>query len=72
MVLVKGCSFGAKYHQGSGEFSWYTDLPSHLKEHDIGVLIHAALYKADQNALGQAATIMTGGSSNAWIGLEKL
>ena len=70
--LLKDALLGAKYHKGNGECSWYTDLPPHLKEHEIGVLIHAALYNADQHALGKAAKTMTGGSSNAWVGLEKL
>ncbi|MFN3162106.1 MAG: hypothetical protein ACE37N_01100 [Pseudohongiellaceae bacterium] len=70
--LLKDALLGASYHKGAGECKWYTDLPSHLKESDIGGLIHKALYKGDKDALNKAAKIMTGGSDIAWAALEKL
>lgn len=70
--LLKDALLGAKYHNGNNECSWYSDLPTHLKEHEVGMLIHVALYSDDKQALGKAAKIMTGGSSNAWVVLEKL
>ncbi len=70
--LLKDALLGASYHKGTSECEWYTDLPSHLKGGDIGMLIHEALYKGDKDALNKAAKIMTGGSSNSWAALEKL
>ena len=70
--LLKDVLLGASYHKGAGECQWYTSLPTHLKEHEIGKLIYEALYNNDKQALNKAAKIMTGGSKLAWVALEKL
>ncbi|WP_144394820.1 hypothetical protein [Pleionea sediminis] len=71
-MLLKDAILGASYHKGDDKCKWYDDLPSHLKDHEIGKLIYAALYKNDKRALDKAATLLTGDKKNAWLGLEKM
>ena len=70
--LLKDALLGASYHKSNDECKWYTSLPVHLKEHEIGVLINDALYNNNKNALNKAVKIMTGDSENGWVALEKL
>ena len=70
--ILKDALLGASYHKGADECEWYTNLPRHLKEHEIGLLIYDGLYKNDKSALNNAAKIMTGGLDIPWVALEKL
>ncbi|GAB5382860.1 MAG: hypothetical protein Alis3KO_40940 [Aliiglaciecola sp.] len=68
---LKNAVCGALHHNGKDNCKWYTDLPNHLKEHEVGKLVYDCLYKNDKTALDKAAKLLTDGSDKAWLALFK-
>lgn len=69
--LLRDAVLGALYHNDDSECTWFTELPVHLKEHEVGKLISKVLYENDKLALDKADKKLVGGSKKAWLALTK-